>query len=1130
MINRILQRSARLLGGSCFGVALLAMGLSASAQLSITGVADKSTYSATATFTVVVQAGYSYGAALNGSPVPVGAAVTVTRMDYYDLQAWRTNLSAPFDVTNLLVRFIVIASDRGAPEKGLIKWTPYPLIRSTAAEWAGAELQIMTPRDYPAGLPIPVIARVEDAQGRERRANGFVTAPGFAASTVKILRGHGSGFLPAATVGGTISYNAQLHSMEAPRQINIDSSTIWTSVSGALPLQVEWPEDSRIHLTGHVTVPINGTLTIGAGTIIKLDPLVNITNSGTLTINGTTARPVVFTSTNVVWPEKNAGAWGGFLLRGDNSRLVANGTIFTGGGGATSFDFSPGASHRSEQAVLLIQSGAHARLTNCAIINTAGQVANGYDCDYILDHCLCQRAITCGEYSGSSSYVLINHSALIEFPEDNGIVDATIADADYDAIYFTEGTHIVLNSLVGFAMDDALDSGSGGAGTMWVSNCWVEAALHEAHAWSGGGRQAWSYDSVLMNCGQGLENGWSTGSDSPLVYAERMLSTANSVGLRTGDNYDWSYNGHLNVTNSLILYNYRDVFLKTWNATDTGWQTNSWVDRVDQCHFGTNLITTTDPRFPSNLAYDPARDGAQLAHWMTTPPDAPVGIGLAVRTNRFTLAQLTNGVPVRLSSFTTNFVAVDYAVIGTNGTVAGGTLQFAPGETVKHIPPFWPATNDLVLEVALRNPVHGELTSVAQAWYFKPVQPNASPVTLITNGAVWKYLDTGTNLGTAWATNNLTGWTGPDFADGSWPSGPAPLGYGDANGLYPATTNQWGDSSTSKYITYYYRHAFVVSNAASFANLTFNLMRDDGVVVYLNGTEAFRDNMPTDTITYTNKSANTVSGTAESAIYPTTVATSSLGQPLREGTNIVAVEIHQDLPTSSDIWLELQLVGTPASSTVPPAITRSPTNQTVMTNDTAVFTVEATGAAPLAYQWWHNGQPVEVTIGPALTLANVTAADAGSYYVVVLNHDGSATSQIATLTIADADTDGDGITDGWERDHDLDPAVNDANLDPDGDGMPNLQEFLAGTHPQDRNSYLKVEAVEPGLSGGTFTIQFSAMATKTYTVLYSDVAPTFFWFKLEDIAATPTNRVVVVTDTSVPSLRRFYRLVTPAQP
>ena len=254
-------------------------------------------------------------------------------------------------------------------------------------------------------------------------------------------------------------------------------------------------------------------------------------------------------------------------------------------------------------------------------------------------------------------------------------------------------------------MDDALDSGSGGAGTMWVSNCWIESSLHEANAWSGQSRQCWTYDSVLMNCGQGFENGWSTGNDSPLCNAERILSTANSVGLRIGDNYNWSYTGYLNVTNSLVLYNYRDMFLKTWNsATGSTWDTNSWVDRVGQCHFGTNLITTADPRFPSNLPWDPARDGWRLAHWMTTPPDAPVGIGLALRTNRFGLAQITNGVPVRLSSFTTNFVSVDYAVVGTNGPVASGTLQFAPGETLKNIPPFWPATNDSAAGSALEEP------------------------------------------------------------------------------------------------------------------------------------------------------------------------------------------------------------------------------------------------------------------------------------------------------------------------------------------------------------------------------------------------------------------------------------------
>ena len=43
--------------------------------------------------------------------------------------------------------------------------------------------------------------------------------------------------------------------------------------------------------------------------------------------------------------------------------------------------------------------------------------------------------------------------------------------------------------------------------------------------------------------------------------------------------------------------------------------------------------------------------------------------------------------------------------------------------------------------------------------------------TLIAAGAIWKYLDTGTNLGTAWLA--------PGFDDTAWASGPAELGYGD---------------------------------------------------------------------------------------------------------------------------------------------------------------------------------------------------------------------------------------------------------------------------------------------------------------------------------------------------------------
>jgi hypothetical protein len=269
---------------------------------------------------------------------------------------------------------------------------------------------------------------------------------------------------------------------------------------------------------------------------------------------------------------------------------------------------------------------------------------------------------------------------------------------------------------------------------MWVSNCWVESALHEAHAWSGGGRQAWTYDSVLINSGQGIECGWSTGDNSPLCFAERLLTTANGVGARVGDNYDWSYNGFLWLTNSLILHNYRDIFLKTWNGVGSGLNALSWEDRVSQVDFQSNLVTTVDARFPGNAPWDPVLHAGRLAHFMTTPAGAPVGVGLALRTNRLALASLFNGVPVRLSSFTTNMVRVSYAWVSGNTDLSSGRLTFLPGETVKHV---FPHDFDLVtvtnLALELRDAEQAEITGLARVTAAGVVSRPQVSLAVVTN-------------------------------------------------------------------------------------------------------------------------------------------------------------------------------------------------------------------------------------------------------------------------------------------------------------------------------------------------------------------------------------------------------------
>ena len=167
--------------------------------------------------------------------------------------------------------------------------------------------------------------------------------------------------------------------------------------------------------------------------------------------------------------------------------------------------------------------------------------------------------------------------------------------------------------------------------------------------------------------------------------------------------------------------------------------------------------------------------------------------------------------------------------------------------------------------------------------------------TWINKGALWKYLDDGSDQGTAWYSNF--------FDDSLWKEGAAKLGYGDND---ETTVVSYGPDSQNKYITTYFRKSFNVANPDSYLNLTLYLLRDDGAVVYLNGHKAVRSNMPGTTINYDTFAAEFVSGDDEKTFYPFVIDS----QYLIEGENIIAVEIHQQNLTSSDISFDLNFAGT----------------------------------------------------------------------------------------------------------------------------------------------------------------------------------------------------------------------------
>jgi hypothetical protein len=130
-------------------------------------------------------------------------------------------------------------------------------------------------------------------------------------------------------------------------------------------------------------------------------------------------------------------------------------------------------------------------------------------------------------------------------------------------------------------------------------------------------------------------------------------------------------------------------------------------------------------------------------------------------------------------------------------------------------------------------------------------------------------------------------------------------------------------------------------------------------------------------------------------------------------------------------------------------------------------------------------------------------------------------------SIGGADSDNDGMPDAWEQDHGTFAFVNDAADDPDDDGLTNLEEYLAGTHPNDPASVLMLNATR---NAGRVVLEFFAVSNLSYSVLYKQSLTNVLWSKLADVSALPINRSVAITNTPSGDVARFYQVVTPSQP
>jgi hypothetical protein len=172
------------------------------------------------------------------------------------------------------------------------------------------------------------------------------------------------------------------------------------------------------------------------------------------------------------------------------------------------------------------------------------------------------------------------------------------------------------------------------------------------------------------------------------------------------------------------------------------------------------------------------------------------------------------------------------------------------------------------------------------------VMQTLETVTVMPAGSVLRYLDGG---GVPPAE-----WKDAGFNDASWLSGAAPLGYGDP---HIVTSISYGPDAANKAITAYARGTFEVMGKGAIVEATLGLLRDDGARVFLNGAEIARSNLPDGDLTPATLALVGVNDAAETA-YMTFPVDAAL---LVEGSNTIAVEVHQASPGSSDLGVDVMM-------------------------------------------------------------------------------------------------------------------------------------------------------------------------------------------------------------------------------
>ncbi len=295
-----------------------------------------------------------------------------------------------------------------------------------------------------------------------------------------------------------------------------------------------------------------------------------------------------------------------------------------------------------------------------------------------------------------------------------------------------------------------------------------------------------------------------------------------------------------------------------------------------------------------------------------------------------------NGTEIFRSNLAAGPVAADtlatQSVSGAEESTLAWVAEISPSLLVA-------GNNVLAVEVHQSAATSSDITLDAQLL----ASPTAEPV-LVPAHAWWRFSDG--------PSAPASTWTEPGFDDSAWATGRGRLGYGNDGEWTPLT---YGSDPAAKPVTTWFRHAFQLTGAARHGALRLRLQRDDGAAVHLNGQELVRDNLPAGPLTGTTRAITTQGGADETAwrtfIVPATA--------LVDGLNVVAVEVHQSAPDSSDTGMDLELTAVPF-----PPLTVTETAGTISLSVPAAFSNWTLESSPsLAAPWTPVAAPPSVAGG-----------------------------------------------------------------------------------------------------------------------------------------------------------------------